>query len=69
MRPSVIGPRAERQHLGDAILRAAQVLPRARELVEVGGDHRERGADLEREQERAEAQAAGRDEVRAERQH
>ena len=43
------GPGAEREHLGDAVLRAAEVLPRARELVERAGELAEAGADLERE--------------------
>ena len=57
--------RAQGEHLGDAVLGAPEVLPRAGDLAEGAGELAETLADLEREEEGADAEAADAHEVGA----
>lgn len=56
---------AHLDHLPQAILRAAEVLPRADDAVDPGAQLRAEGRELKGDEERAERDAVGRDEARA----
>ena len=57
----------ERQHLGEAVLRAAEVLPGARDVTERARELVQPRADLEREEERSDRELTGAHQVGADR--